>query len=80
MFKKRFDSSRFQRDISELDQLYKLRNKLTPLKAGAPEIARIIMKEQNRGNLKYEKVKTRPLDDLSAPQAPEIDQVKVIPE
>lgn len=80
MFKKRFDSDRFRRDISELEQLQRLKKKLAPIKAGAPEIARIIMKEQNRGGIKYQRLQTRPLDGLDLPEAPEVDGARQIPE
>jgi hypothetical protein len=56
MFKKRFDSERFRNDISELEQLQRLKKMLAPIKAGAPEIARIIVKEQNRGTIKYQRL------------------------
>ncbi len=55
IMKKRFESFRFRRDISQLHQLQKTREKLAPIQADAPDIARIIMKEQTRGKLVYQR-------------------------
>jgi hypothetical protein len=43
-------------------QLQRVKEKMQPIKACAPDIARIAMKEHSRGAIKYQKMKDRPLD------------------
>ena len=58
-FRSRFEKERFQRDFFQLIQLRQEAEKLKPVRSIKPDIARVIMKEQNKEMIRYQPAKER---------------------